>query len=424
MRVLGTCLSGHYRELMGGTLMKFWKRLLAAPTAILIIGATLAGVEGSASGAGTSGTINIGFICSCTGPEASSVAITKPAYQAWESWVNAHGGIEGSKVNVIYEDDLSNPATSLSEVSTLVVRDHVIAIVDSGSQDTAWATYVQSHGIPVVGGLTTTDAFVTNPDFFASGQTLDTYNTNFVLAAKKVGAKSMAVFYCAEAAVCQQGVPPLKATAQKLNTPLVYTSAISGSAPNFTAQCLAAKDDGAQALVIADATAVVESVMASCSQQGYTPWAINLGSGVGLSFTTSPGLSNRLVGSEPDLPFYVKTTPAAKTYFAALKKYQPGILSSPNYGEGVTQLWVSGLLLQAAAAKSGVSRGAQLTSAKLKHGLYALKGDTLGGMAPPLTFHKGVGNPVDCWFWIRTQNGKFTTPYGLKPDCVPPVAVS
>jgi branched-chain amino acid transport system substrate-binding protein len=370
------------------------------------------------------GVLTVGYICSCTGPEASSIAITKPAYQAWQQWANAHGGVDGHQVKVIYENDSSNPGTSLAEVETLVAQDHVAVLVDGGSQDAAWATYVRDHGVPVVGGLTTSEPFSTNPDFFPSGQTPDTYNTNFVLAAKKVGATKLAVFYCAEAAICQQGVAPLRTTAEKLKAPLVYDAAISASAPNYAAPCLAAKDSGAQALVVADASAVVESVMASCVQQGYTPWAINLGSGVALSFAHSPGLSNRMIGSEPDLPFFTQSTPAAKTYRRALERYEPSVLASPNYGEAVTQLWVSGLLLQAAGAQSGAAKTGTLTSAEIKNGLYDLKGTTLGGMAPPLTFHRGSGNPEDCWFWIKTQNGEFTAPYGLKPTCVAPTPTS
>ena len=56
-----------------------------------------------------------------------------------------------------------------------------------------------------------------------------------------------------------------------------------------------------------------------------------------------------------------------------------------------------------------------VTSAEILKGLYALHGATLGGMAPPLTFHKGKPSPVDCWYWIRIQHGKFTTPYGTAP---------
>jgi branched-chain amino acid transport system substrate-binding protein len=38
-------------------------------------------------------------------------------------------------------------------------------------------------------------------------------------------------------------------------------------------------------------------------------------------------------------------------------------------------------------------------------GLLSLKGDTLSGMAPPLTFKSGKDHPVDCWFTGRVVGG-------------------
>jgi branched-chain amino acid transport system substrate-binding protein len=100
---------------------------------------------------------------------------------------------------------------------------------------------------------------------------------------------------------------------------------------------------------------------------------------------------------------------------AAFKKYQPSLMSSPNYNGEVDEAWTSGLLL-AAAVEAG-NPGAKITSAEILKGLHSLNGDTLGGMAPPLTYKAGKANTVDCWFWMTTSNGKFTEKYGLKPQC-------
>jgi len=51
-------------------------------------------------------------------------------YKAWVSATNAGGGINGHKVVVFYSDDVSNPATSVSEVETMITENHVVAIVD------------------------------------------------------------------------------------------------------------------------------------------------------------------------------------------------------------------------------------------------------------------------------------------------------
>lgn len=90
-------------------------------------------------------------------------------------------------------------------------------------------------------------------------------------------------------------------------------------------------------------------------------------------------------------------------------------MSDPNYNGEVDEAWVSGLLL-AAAVEAG-NPGAKVSSAEILKGLHSMKGQTLGGMAPPLTFKAGKANTTDCWFWMTTSNGKFTEKYGLKPAC-------
>jgi len=78
----------------------------------LLLSASLVvvGAVATTAGASTSQPIVLGDICSCTGPEASSIAQTSPTIQAWASWENAHGGIDGHKVEVIVKDDGYNRA--------------------------------------------------------------------------------------------------------------------------------------------------------------------------------------------------------------------------------------------------------------------------------------------------------------------------
>jgi branched-chain amino acid transport system substrate-binding protein len=55
----------------------------------------------------------------------------------------------------------------------------------------------------------------------------------------------------------------------------------------------------------------------------------------------------------------------------------------------------------------------------VEKGLYALHNQTLGGLAPPLNYAAGKANPVNCYFIFKATNGKFGTPYGVKPFCGP-----
>ncbi len=399
-----------------------WPLGPALAASVLAVSALLGGaVSAPASAAGARGApMKIGLVCSCSGPLASSYRVGPPAYEAWAKSVNARGGINGHRVQVIVKDDGSSPGTSLAEVESLVNDDHVLALVDSTNNDVAWGDYARDHDVPVIGGGAVTILDLTNPDFFAAGQTEDDFIVAQVEAAKKVGATTIGELYCSEAATCQELVPPLRATAKALGVKIGYLAQISAGAPNYTAQCLAAKNAGVQALSIGEAVDTVEAVARDCARQGYTPYELVGNGGVATSFTTSPGLGDRSIGFETDIPFFVDSTPGTRAMNRALERYAPAILTSPEYNEIATISWISGLLFGAAAKAGGAGLHGPATTTQIYDGLYKLRDDTLGGMAPPLTFRRGVPNPVDCWFWIAIRHGKFTTPYGLKPHCEKP----
>ena len=100
---------------------------LVSILSILVVSFLLSG-SGPAPASAVS-PINVGLICSCTGPYASSLVGDEATYKAWASATNAAGGINGHKVEVFFSDDLSNPAMSRSEVETMITADHVVAII-------------------------------------------------------------------------------------------------------------------------------------------------------------------------------------------------------------------------------------------------------------------------------------------------------
>jgi branched-chain amino acid transport system substrate-binding protein len=375
-------------------------------------------VAGSAAATPTGSPIKIGLVGSFTGALASSIEVARPAYQAWAKSVNASGGINGHPVQVIVKDDGLNPATAVAEVHELIDSDHVIALATISNEETAFASYPGQKGVPVIGtSLSSLNMFV-QPTWFPQGQTIDVLPAAVVLAAKKVGAKNFGIIYCAESPACQQLIGPESQAAQKYGVPLVYKASVSAAAPNYTAQCLAAKQAGAQALFIADAVSVVEHVAKDCAAQGYTPPVISDDGAVAAAFKNSPGLSDGMINVMPIIPFEGANTPGVQAMNAAFQKYEPQLLSDPNYNDEVAESWVAGLLFEAAAKAGGVgANGSTPTSQQLLMGLSSLNGTTLNGMTVPLNLKQGVAHPVHCWFWMRTSHGQFTTPYGLTPEC-------
>ncbi len=55
---------------------------------------------------------------------------TGKVQQAWASWTNAHGGINGHPVKMIVKDDAPEPVGGAAVAKELVEQDHVMAIGD------------------------------------------------------------------------------------------------------------------------------------------------------------------------------------------------------------------------------------------------------------------------------------------------------
>ncbi len=394
------------------------RKVAASMAGALLLGglattAALAG-PGVAGASSSSAPIKIGFICACTGPLASGVLEIPPATKAWADSVNAAGGINGHKIDLIVDDDDSNPATSTTEAQTLVGTDHVVAIIDATSEDFSWASYIEAQGVPVVGMTTSTEPMFLNPDFYPEGQTEDSLFDGITAAVHQAGGKDFALFYCAEAVQCQEGIAPLEAGAKAAGEDVVAALEVAVSAPNYTAQCLAAKQAGATVIFTADSQQVDSKIIQDCYAQGYKPKVVIDGETLSPTMATSPALDQSTYFTVPNLPYFANTS-AIKAMNSAINKYEPGTLKNVNYNELAAEGWMSGKLFQAAVAAADVS-GA-LTTAELIKGLDSLKGNTLDGLAPPLTYTAGKPHPVDCWYYAVLKDGKFTTPFGLKDFC-------
>ncbi|ADP81145.1 ABC transporter substrate-binding protein [Pseudofrankia inefficax] len=393
---------------------------VVSAVAALVVLAAAACSSGGSSAAGSSGAgaapIKIGAICTCSGFSSETAMVS--TYKAWVAQTNAAGGINGHQLQLLVEDDAGNPGKSVTAAHTLVGK-HVLAIVDMTNDDETWASYVAAAKIPVVGGGTSTTPMFTNPDFYPEGQTEQALFPSIVQSAKTAGATNLGLIYCAEAVQCQEGIQPLKDTGKSLGLPVVYAGEVSATAPNYTAQCVAAKQAGVTALFVADITAVAEKVAGDCAQQGYHPIYVVDGEILANQFLTAPGLKDSLVSPSPNLPYFADA-PAVTAMNTALDKYAPGLrTNATDFTEIADEGWVSGLLFGAAAKAGGLGAGGgEPTSAQLVAGLTALKGETLDGFAPPLTFAAGKAHPIGCWFVTEVKAGAFSVPNGTTPTCV------
>ncbi len=261
--------------------------------------------------------------------------------------------------------------------------------------------------------LSSTLAF-SSPDFFPVGQTVNTLPESIAAAAKKANVKNLATMYCAEASVCAGLATPIAKAAHAVGVKSSYSAAISASAPNYTAPCLAAKQSGADGIFVGQASQVVVSFVSSCARQGYKPTYIAEASAISNAFLSSSALTG-MIGSQNNLPAYVTTNTAIRTMTKALNRYVPGTVSSPNYSPYTTTVWAAGMLF--AAAGTHISADSA-PSAQILKGLFALHGTTLQGLSPPLTFKQSHATTIGCWFYMSVRNQRYVAPYGTAPHCM------
>jgi len=382
----------------------------------LAAGLTLvSGAMGQTAGAASSkAPMVIGDLCSCTGPEASTISQTTDVVNAWASSVNAKGGIGGHKVQIVVKDDGYNPTTSLADAQALVQQNHVIAIFDNSDEDTVWASYIKTQKVPVF-GATEANAGYQNSDFFPPGGTFNYSDGAGAVAAHKAGIKTEAILYCVEVAICQQSSIEAQTILPKLGMKLVFSAGIGFAAPNYSAQCLAAKQSGAQSMAVGDASAIVTKVAQNCATQGYSPIELSADGSVAIAWLGVPAMNGN-IDVQGDIPWFVHNA-ATKPMYDALNKYAPGVTTGPNFGEVVVQSWAASVLFELAANAGHLS--AKPTSAQILNGIYTLKNTTLDGLSAPITFHKGRPASNPCFYEMGIKNAKFVTLGGGKPFCVP-----
>jgi branched-chain amino acid transport system substrate-binding protein len=215
--------------------------------------------------------------------------------------------------------------------------------------------------------------------------------------------------YCAEVQGCRAAAS--KAAFEKVGLQVVYEAQVSIAAPDYTAQCLGARNAGAEGVFVSVDTQSIGRLANNCASVGFKPtfgWPAQVTSDTQLS---RPELDGAIV-SNAVAPWFLDTLPAVAEFRAAMTRFAPSV---PIDGSAI-QGWTSGKLLE----RAGRSLAAA-TSAEILKGLWSLSGDDLGGLTYPLTFketdpNNGV-NMRMCFFDVRIQSGRWASPDGGQRHC-------
>ena len=96
--------------------------------------------------------IRIGVIQPLSGPVAASGNYVRMGAEIARDWINARGGVNGRKVDLVIEDNKSDPKEAASAAEKLIVRDKVPAIMGAwgSSMTLAAMPKLQEYGVPMV----------------------------------------------------------------------------------------------------------------------------------------------------------------------------------------------------------------------------------------------------------------------------------
>jgi branched-chain amino acid transport system substrate-binding protein len=96
--------------------------------------------------------IKIGVIEPLSGPVAASGNYVRMGAEIARDWINAKGGIGGRKVDLVIEDNKSDPKEAASAAEKLIVRDKVPAIMGAwgSSMTLAAMPKLEEYGVPMV----------------------------------------------------------------------------------------------------------------------------------------------------------------------------------------------------------------------------------------------------------------------------------
>jgi branched-chain amino acid transport system substrate-binding protein len=359
----------------------------------------------SASPAVSGSTIALGNVGTYSGVIGAVFSGAQQSIGVWQAYVNAHGGLNGHPVHVYIEDDGADPSTSVSDVEQEVTQDHVIAFVGNLVPLTATASvsYLQQQNIPVIGGDASSATWWQSPVFFPQGGSDlgDDQAVFTIKAAVARGDTKMGVVYCVEDPTCSNGIQSLiqPGGGQAAGVTTVYSSSISITQPDFTANCLNAKQAGANFIYFAGDGDSLRRMADDCAAQGYKPLFVGDSIAITANLASDPNLNGLLAG-QTDFPWVDSYTPAQAAYQQAVKQYDPQLASSAT----TAAEWTAGML--AVAASSDLT--ATPTSAEFLQGLWSIKDNDLGGLAPPLTFNANApATPSNCFFLMTLQNGQY-----------------
>jgi len=371
--------------------------------------------NGPASAPAVRTAVTIGSVGTLSGPVGAFIKDSVFTVGVWVKWANAHGGVNGHPVRHIIADDSGDPARYNALVRQMAEEEGVVAFLfNSIGFAGGDLSYVDRKRIPIIGHEGGSDLGYESPMVFTPWPAGTPYSYGLLgsLAAVAVpaGKTKLASLACSDVKLCdifdRMWTGP---AAKELGFEVVYRARPSLTQPDFTAECISARQAGAQAIILGLDNNSVLRVGRSCARQGYKP-VLGMADGLAMpSVAADPVMDGTVVGTKV-APWPARDIPGLAELHAAFEAVAPGVEPSGASGPA----WVSAKLFEAAAR----NLPDKPTPADVLEGLWRVNGETVGGMTYPLSFGRDQTSPrKSCWGVVTVSGGKFVASQGSRLQC-------
>ena len=252
------------------------KKLLCGVLASAMAFSVLAGCGGNSEGGADSEVIKIGGIGPLSGPNSTYGISVKEGADLLAEEINAAGGINGKKVEFIFEDDQSDNTVAASAFNKLVDKDGVCAILGGVTSGTTLAIAPNSTNkkIPMI-TPTGTEPTITNVggDFMFRGCFVDSFQGEILAKYTKenLGKTTAAVLYNSSSDYSKGIANAYKETLEKNGGQVVeFLSYGSDKETDFKAQLTKIKSANPDVIILPDYYNVVGLLAKQARDMGIT----------------------------------------------------------------------------------------------------------------------------------------------------------
>jgi branched-chain amino acid transport system substrate-binding protein len=287
--------------------------------ALAAVGAALLGGAAAAQD-----TIKIGVTQPLTGPFAASGNYVAQGAKIAEEEINKAGGVLGKKIQLIVEDNKSNPTEAVATAEKLIVRDKVPVMMGAWSSTLTLAVMpkLEEYKVPMLVETSSSGKITTsgNPYIFRISPTSEMEAVAFSPLFKKMAIKNVA-FLSTNNDFGLGAANEFAKAAEKEGVKVVARETMDPKATDFSAQLAKIKASGADTVFVTTAVEQATLILKQAKDQQLTARIITTGGSVSpdqliAQAGEAANGSYHLVFFTPWFPEAVKNPEIAKKFVA------------------------------------------------------------------------------------------------------------